>query len=141
MQSAKEALLKAGRIKEITRGRISLDNHAWLKSQYDTGIRFTDWPKGEVITSTGPTDETVVRVKRDPNITNEKVIAELRYRYDDENAWIAEDGAGKQYGMREACDNCKCSLIACFCESPRLFGKVVLVKPYTGKPIYTGKFW
>jgi len=87
MTTAKEALLAAGRIDKIGRGRISNDNHAWLKQQYDSGVRFTDWPKGEVIVSE-TTDCLTVRVKRDPKLSTEKVVQDYTILYD-RDAYVA----------------------------------------------------
>lgn len=124
MKSAKEALLEAGRIDKIGRGRISLDNHAWLKAQYDNGVRFRDWPKGEVI-ETKATESTPaqVRVKRDPAQVAEKVISEFTILYP-ENAWQAKGVDGKIWGMREVCNNCRVSLVQCHCDNPTILGGI-----------------
>jgi hypothetical protein len=123
MATAKEALLSAGRIKEIGRGRISNDNHAWLKQQYDNGVRFTDWPKGEVISSTGPDEKPVIRVKRDPKLSTEKVVREYTILYD-RDAYVAVSTDGKEYGMAEVCNNCRVSLVQNVCENPVILGDV-----------------
>lgn len=125
MKSAKQALLDAGRIKAITRGRISLDNHAWLKSQYDAGMRFTDWPKGEVVVAAETDDRKVVRVKRDPVANGEKVIAEYTILYP-RDAYKAVGDDGKTYGMAEVCNTCRVSLVQNLCEYPTILGGIAV---------------
>jgi hypothetical protein len=120
LTTAKEALLAAGRIQAITRGRISLDNHAWLKAQHDAGVRFSDWPKGEVVVNVDKPAE--VRVVRDPKLNGEKVIAEFTIIYprDDYKAVAGN----KVYGMAEVCNNCRVSLVQCHCDSPTILGDI-----------------
>lgn len=128
---AKEYLLDKGRISEIGRGRISNENHAFLAKAAESGIQFSDWPKGKVVV-TEATDETpeVVRVKRDPNMTNEKVIHEIVYTYP-ENLYRAVDTrTGKEVGMREVCNTCRVSLVGHACDRPTILGDIpVAVKP------------
>ena len=133
MLRAKEALHKAGRIDKIGRGRISADNHAWLKSEYDKGERFSDWPKGEVqVTKTQDketgAESTTVKVKRDPSQSTEKVVADLMpYLYpEDEFVAIETDrktGKRVERSMRSACNNCRVSLVVCVCGQPRIVAR------------------
>lgn len=123
MTTAKEALLAAGRIEKIGRGRISLDNHAWLKSQYDAGVRFSDWPKGEVVESKDADEKPVIRVKRDPKLANEKVVQEYTILYD-RDAFKAVGNDGKEYGMAEVCNNCRVSLVQNQCADPTILGDI-----------------
>lgn len=145
MMKAKEWLLSKGHIDAITRGRMSLENHARLKAAYDAGERFSDWPKGEVKETASPTGETEVRVVRDPNQTNEKVVSELFYRYgngssDDLNRWHAVTEDGTIYGMKEAC-SCGYSLIGHVCDTPTVLGKPVTIKEGPPKVPYSAKLW
>lgn len=117
---AKEYLLSHGKIAAIGRGRISLDNHAFLQKAYESGQRFTDWPKGEVI----KTDETV-RVKRDPVQSNEKLVQEFTVLYDlDFYRAVASDG--RTFTLREVCNNCRVSMVQCHCGSPTILGGIAV---------------
>ena len=121
VQSAKQALLKAGRIDAIKRGRISLDNHAWLKTQYDQGVRFTDWPKGEVQTTKSETGATEVRVKRDASQTQAKVVYDIGdFRFPEKSfeAYEFVDGKKKSVSLRECCNTCRVSLVNHACDEP-----------------------
>lgn len=132
--SAKQALLDAGRIKAITRGRISLDNHAWLANEAKNGRKFSDWPKGKVVSSpvTKTGNHTKVRVVRDPNLTNEKVIHDIHYTYPESdyeafNAVTGKPLGGKYGGMREVCNTCRVSLVAHGCQNPTILGDIRVV--------------
>lgn len=116
-QTAKQALLEAGRIEAITRGRISLANHAWLKEQYDNGVRFSDWPKGEVQTNS---DNEVRVIKKAEPIDN---YAEVIYTYP-EHMYRAIGTDNKEWGMREVCNNCRVSLVQNHCENPVILGDI-----------------
>lgn len=126
MQKAKVALVEAGIIKSAGRGRISADGHAWLKARYDEGMRFSDWPKGQIqVTESEATNEkpaeTKVRVIRDASESNEKVIYELMpMRYSEDEFVAVEKGTGKTRSLREACRGCSCSLVGCWCKTPRI---------------------
>lgn len=127
MDKAKDALLKAGRIKAITRGRMSLDNHAWLKGQYDKGIRFSDWPKGEVIALKATHDAPAeVHVKRKP-VESGKVVDDVTifWHKDAYDAISKEPVYGQTvHTMASVCNNCKVSLVQCHCGRPTIYGDV-----------------
>lgn len=127
---AKEYLLANDRIQEIGRGRISNDNHAFLKAAYDKGERFSDWPKGAIVESKDTDDKPVIRVKRDPNIAKgEKVIADYVIFYERDNYKAVTDN-GTVYGMAEVCNNCRVSLVQCHCGKPTILGDIaVTIKP------------
>lgn len=133
MQSAKQALLRAGRIAAISRGRISLDNHAWLKGEYDRGVRFTDWPKGEVQTTKSETGTTEVRVKRDPAESTAKVIYDIgdfRFPENKFEAYEFIDGKKRRVSLRECCNTCRVSLVNHACDEPTyLNNRKVFIQP------------
>lgn len=125
MQKAKVALVEAGIIKTAGRGRISADGHAWLKQQHEQGVRFSDWPKGEVVvTKTEATADTpaksTVKVIRTESTSSEKVIVDIHYTYPEEDFEAHEfvDGKKKRVGMREVCNNCRVSLVGHWCDEP-----------------------
>lgn len=123
MQKAKVALVEAGIIKTAGRGRISADGHAWLKQQYDKGVRFSDWPKGEVVvtktkaTAKKPESETV-KVTRETTETG--FVEPVPYRFPEAEFKAVEVGTRKERSMRSACNNCRVSLVVCHCPEPRI---------------------
>lgn len=121
MQKAKEALVAAGIIKTAGRGRISGAGHAWLKEQHDKGVRFADWPKGEVkVTKSEGSAESKVKVIRTEQ-SAVKTIADIPpYRFPEEKfeAYEFVGGKKKPVGLRECCNTCRVSLVAHMCEEP-----------------------
>ena len=123
MLKAKVALVNAGIIKSAGRGRISADGHAWLKQQHDAGQRFSDWPKGKVeVTKTekaGKPAESKVKVIKAE--TGGSEIAELApYRYTEEEFMAVEKGTNIERSLRCACNNCRVSLVVCYCPNPMI---------------------
>lgn len=136
MQKAKVALVEAGIIKSAGRGRISAEGHAWLKQQHDAGMRFSDWPKGEVtVSKSEKTEKTVVKVST-PQPRGEKVISEIApYRYPEESFEAFEMVNGKKVAvsLRECCNTCRVSLVAHFCDNPTyLNNQKVFIVPQKG---------
>lgn len=120
MTTAKEALLAAGRIDKIGRGRISLANHAWLQTEYDKGVRFSDWPKGKVVVSEPEVGPAVARVQRSEDDEN---YGDIIYSYP-ESSYRAVGKDGKEWGMREVCNTCHVSLVQCHCGNPTILGYI-----------------
>lgn len=127
VQKAKVALVEAGIIKTAGRGRISADGHAWLKQQYDAGMRFSDWPKGEITVtkteaSAGKPAETTVKVTREAGPSNAVVEPLITYPESQYEAYEFVDGKKKAVGMRECCNTCRVSLVGHVCEEPTILG-------------------
>lgn len=126
MNKAKEWLKANGHIAEVTRGRISNDNHKRLLDAVAKGVKFSDYPKGGTVV-TAPTGESTYVKPAKPSETDG--IAILRpYRYPDEHNWQAVPTAGTIYGitsfgMREVC-KCGNSLVACYCDQPVIHANV-----------------
>lgn len=125
VQKAKVALVEAGIIKTAGRGRISADGHAWLKARYDEGERFSDWPKGNVVvTKTEHPDkpaESTVKVIRTAGSGTEKTIADIPpYRFTEEEFMAVEKGTNTERSLRSACNNCRVSLVMCYCPNPMI---------------------
>lgn len=119
MLRPKEALLKAGRIKEIGRGRLSLDNDKWCKEQAELFAR-TNGKEGYNILGYSVADvkgETTV-TKSAP--TGEKVIADGFISYPENEYRAYETQSKRARSMREGCGNCKLSLTGHMCEHPRV---------------------
>lgn len=126
---AKEWLLKQGLIAEIARGRISLANHEALRKAAESGVEFSDWPKGKVETvirktasDTGAVaiTEQVTRVIRNKDTTAGKVIEEIapyRFTEDTHEVW-EETASGKRVkrSLKEVCQYCRVSLVQDICD-------------------------
>jgi len=118
--SNKEALLAAGRIKAITRGRISRENHEWLEKEISAKrISITG---ATVVKSETAKGEKRVSVKA-VNGSTEKHIADFTILYP-KNDYHAIGNDGKTYGMAEVCNNCRVSLVQNQCEDPMILGNV-----------------
>lgn len=118
MTTRKEALLKAGRIKAITRGRISGDNLAWIAEQEKSGVRFND---------AAPAKRVNAPVKRNKGLApakeEESLIPEIHILYP-KNMYKAVANDGTVYGMAEVCNNCRYSLVQCHCGHPTIYGDI-----------------
>jgi hypothetical protein len=141
---AKEWLLKNGHIKEITRGRISRDNHALIEDAVRKGAQIEGFS-----VSTAPTkDEKPAAVTKVPMVSAEKVIYDIgpeRYVESEWVAYIHEDGKQKEIGLRTVCNTCGASLTYHVCESPRVWVEfdreaVVHFKPRTA-PLPAKRFF
>lgn len=116
----KEALLDAGRIKAITRGRISADNHEWLEKEIAAKrIAIT----GAVVakrTNKSGVEKTVVKSS---NVATEKHIPDVTILYP-KDQYHAVGNDGKTYGMPEVCNNCMVSLVQNQCDDPVILGGI-----------------
>lgn len=119
MKSAKQALLDAGRIEKIGRGRISLDNHAWLRDQYIAGVRFTDYVPKDVTVSDKP-EAAAPKPGNAQSVTTVKNLSQVYIRYPEGRYVVHETLSGKARSMREACNGCGLSLIGHTCDSPAI---------------------
>jgi len=124
MTTAKEALLKAGRIQAITRGRISKENHEWLNDQIKNhGLVISDSKATTTVkVVNGVTDKVVIVATPNPEYRS---MDEMRYPLD---MYIARDTDGNTYSMREACQPCGYSLVDHRCEDPIVLGKRVTIE-------------
>lgn len=110
----KEALLEAGRINAITRGRISGDNHKWLEAEIAAS-------RIAISNTTVIKTDTKVAVKSVGSAV--KDIAEFTILYH-KDAYHAEGPDGKRYGMAEVCNNCRVSLVQNQCLNPTILGDI-----------------
>lgn len=111
---AKQWLKDNGYISEVTRGRISYENHARLAEAYKGGQRFTDWEPKETTTSTGAT--VVKNSKPAPNKTNENIVGEVTILWPENQYVVFERGTKTKRSMREVCMHCGVSLVQCQCD-------------------------
>lgn len=122
MMTPKEALIKDGRIPvKEGRGRLSREAVARLHELVREGWQIS----GYSVEAKADVPKAEAKVVKAAN-TGEKVISEIHYTYP-ENEWKALDAdgkvlGGKYMGMREVCSNCRVSLVAHNCESPRILG-------------------
>lgn len=119
----KEALIKDGKVPTtLGRGRMSAAQKERCRELVAQGWQID----GFSLETSKSTDKPAV-VKAEP-VTNEKVIAELVYRYD-ETEWQAKAEDGTIFGMREVCQPCGYSLVGHGCDEPIVLGKAVKVVP------------
>lgn len=117
----KEALLDAGKITAITRGRISRDNHAWLDAEKAAGrIAITDSvPKR---TPSVKSDKPAPKTEKQAP-TSGKYIADIVILFD-KHDYHAVGNDGTVYGMAEVCNTCRVSLVQNMCEHPTILGNI-----------------
>jgi hypothetical protein len=78
--------------------------------------------QGYVANTTTATDKAQPVVQKIVQ-TNEKIVREFTILYD-ERAYVAVDADGKPWSMRNACNNCRVSLVQCHCGKPSIFGDI-----------------
>lgn len=118
---AKEYLLKHGRIDAITRGRLSLENTAFILEAVRNGEQIDGYS-----VSTGPVKGIEAPVIKKELVTNEKVIAEIPpYRFEESDFKAIEYTDGKKFerSLRSACILCKVSLVGHYCDEPRIVAR------------------
>lgn len=95
-----------------------------LDEAVKSGVKFSDWPKSQANTSTG-----VAGTARSAGTTKTKSkppkagLPEYRFDYlYSEEDHVAVENAGKKRkrSMREACQNCRVSLVQCHCGDPTI---------------------
>lgn len=120
---AKTWLFEQGHIKSDGRGRMPnksmKDGSDIATLLLNSGVRFTDWPKGQVTKS-----KDTVTITRDDSMSNHKVVSEIHYTYpaDEFVAYEFIDGKKSPVSMKEACNNCRVSLVAHNCAEPTYLG-------------------
>jgi hypothetical protein len=117
----KEALLDAGRIKAIGRGRISRENHVWLEAEI--AAKRIAISNTVVVKSENKSGTEKVSVKS-VNGPTEKHIPDVTILYP-KHLYHAEGIEDKKtYGMPEVCNNCRVSLVQCGCGNPVILGGI-----------------
>lgn len=106
------------------RGRLSREAVSKCSELVGNGWSITGYAVSTAVSpkssaSTAPVAQEVTRVKT----TNEKVIQEFVILYD-ERMYSALDKSGKVWSMRNACNNCRVSLVQCHCGKPTIFGDI-----------------
>lgn len=119
----KEWLLKNGHIKEITRGRISRENHALIEAAVKNGAKI----EGYSVSTAAPVegnDETPESTVTKAKVSSEKVIYDVgpeRYVEDETVGYIHQDGKQVEISLRTVCNTCGASLTYHMCDSPRVW--------------------
>lgn len=134
---AKAWLFSQGHIKSDGRGRMPLASTKTgesiakiLSEAKDSGVSFSDWPKGEVTKSEKTGD---IVVKRSASMGTSKWIPDVAPEFYPEDKFTAYEfvnGNRKRVGMRECCNNCSVSLVQCHCGAPVYLGdRRVYIEP------------
>lgn len=124
--SPKQALIKDGTVPvKEGRGRLSREADERCRQLVSEG-----WDiRGYAVNTTKSVDlpdKPVAQSKPTVNkviVTNEKVVQEFTILYD-ERAYVAVDATGQPWSMRNACNNCRVSLVQCHCGNPSIFGDI-----------------
>lgn len=117
--NAKEYLLSKGKIDAITRGRISRDNHAFLLSEVQRGIKIDGYTPVEVTKASGEKS-----IKNTQKVSTEKVVSDLppeRYFEESTEAYAFVDGKKHPVGMRTVCNTCGVSFTYHYCNNPKAY--------------------
>lgn len=112
MQTKREWLAERGLAIAGSRGKFSTKAHEALEKARKEGVRWSD-DNGPVATKIS------TRTGRTVQVTNEKVIADYTLTYPEAEFYVQELNGTKR-SMREACNNCRVSLIQCSCGAPRI---------------------
>jgi len=122
LPSRKQFLLKEGKIKEAGRGRISGANMAFIEQAYANGQRFSDWEpvKSEKV-------DAAVNKKAKQPLVKENISTEFRVYWPEDEYNAIEIRKGKRIirSMREACNNCRASLVQCSCYAYKRTPRIV----------------
>lgn len=121
---AKAWLVEQGHLDTDGRGRMPLRVLPLLQKAVESGIKFSDWPKGEVVVSKiddSPTGAVEIKVKRDPSQSHEKIVSEIFIRYDMDTMHAVEKD-GTVHNLKQACI-CGYSLVGHLCDSPQILVK------------------
>jgi hypothetical protein len=117
----KEWLLKNGHIKEITRGRISRENHALIEKAVRDGASIEGYSVSTAaVKGTETPESTIVKAK----VSSEKTVADIGPERFDEAVtvgYIHQDGKSVEISLRTVCNTCGASLTYHVCDSPRIW--------------------
>lgn len=119
---AKAWLFANGHIKADGRGRMPTvsiktgENVVTLLSE--SGQKFSDWPKGQVIKAEDTGTATVKREAAPVSVVVE--IPEYRFTEDEFKALETRGTKKVERSLREACRNCCKSLVVCYCPTPMI---------------------
>jgi hypothetical protein len=116
VQTRKQWLLAEGHIEphQAGRGRISADNQKLVEAAYEKGLRFSDWAPSNTEIHAG---NAVAKNSVPRNVTGEFTILYP------ENQFKVLEGNGTERSLKEACNNCRVSLVQCACGSPRIVAR------------------
>lgn len=107
------------------RGKFSNAAKEELASALSAGMKFSDWPKDGTAPvpskSAGPSKAAEVA----PKASDSLYVSPSDFRFP-EGDYIAKGSDGKKYSMRECCNTCRVSLTNHACNSPTIYGDVVI---------------
>lgn len=117
----KEYLVSIGAIDKVGRGRLSAAHIELCKEGAAKGISIEGYSVSTApVTSTDDKPKTVV-TKSAPS--GEKVISDFVILYDEREFKAIERTAKVERSMREACGNCRVSLVQCTCGAPAIVAR------------------
>jgi hypothetical protein len=123
MMTKKQALIKDGFPVSEGRGRLSREATARVEELVALGWDIEGYTSSKPKSATEP-----VAVKKVPVSRTEKVVQEFVILYDvDKYKAVTSDG--REYTMREVCNNCGVSLVQNHCDSPRVLHESVTILP------------
>lgn len=115
---AKAWLVANGHLEKDGRGRMPARVLPILAEAVKSGQKFSDWPKGQVTTAE---DTGTVSVKREAApVTAVAEIPEYRFTEDEFKAVETRNGKKVERSLRSACNNCRVSLVICYCPQPMI---------------------
>lgn len=120
MMTKKEALAKDGFPVVMGKGRLSREANARIEELVALGWDIQGYVRTSPKSVTSP-----VAVKKVPVSSSEKVVQEYVILYD-ERMYKAVADNGKEYGMREVCNNCMVSLVQNHCPNPTILGDIAV---------------
>lgn len=114
----KEYLVSIGAIAEVGRGRLSAENIQKCKDAAAKGVSIEGYSVSMVSqpNSTAAPEPVVSKVA----VSTDKVIREGLITYDINSFIAREKESGKVRSMKEACNNCRVSLVGHACSHPTI---------------------
>lgn len=102
---------------------------AILEEAVKNGVVFSDFSVDNVVRNS--TGEATKVIK--PKVESDGFVEPAPYRFDERLFMAIETGTKRVRSMREACNNCRVSLVVCYCEIPR----IVAIPPMMGSVAVT----
>lgn len=94
-----------------------------LNEAVKSGVKFSDWPKSQSNTTTATTSGSSSTPATPKPTAKKSGLPEYRFDYiynDDEHKVVEKAGKKKERSLREACMNCRVSLVQCHCGKPEI---------------------
>ena len=128
MPTRRDALVAAGLAKP-GRGKFSKDALAWLDAERAKGVKFSDDDGAPSRVSTKkPSQSETPKPAKVEGIGYPDYLfpSDFRYPETEYRAIARINGKKVEYGMREACNNCRVSLVNHGCDAPTIHGNIAV---------------